>query len=325
MELPNALRLALERELHGNDGPALAREGATLSAHYRHPYAATGTLTPRAALAYATVRMPATFAAAAAALGAVAAARPDLAPVSLLDAGAGTGAALWAAAITWEHLETATLLEQNETLTKLGQRLARSARLPALQRATWQQTNLLGTWDAPAHDLVTATYVLGELPEAARPALVAQLWERARMALVLVEPGTPHGWAVIRAAREQLQAVGAQILAPCPHQDACPLPASDWCHFAQRLARSRAQRAAKGAERSYEDEKYSYVAVGRAAGVPIGARILRHPVVRPGHIGLTLCTTSGLQQMTITRSAGERWRQARDARWGDALPAEFLD
>jgi ribosomal protein RSM22 (predicted rRNA methylase) len=163
------------------------------------------------------------------------------------------------------------------------------------------------------------------LPYDARPTLVARLWERARGAQVLIEPGTPRGWATIRAAREQLRATGAALIAPCPHQQACPLPADDWCHFSRRLARGRLHRTLKGAELGYEDEKYAYIAVARQPGQPVGARVLRHPLVRSGYIELTLCTPDGIRRLSVTRSAGATWRMARDLRWGDTLPPEFLN
>ena len=40
--------------------------------------------------------------------------------------------------------------------------------------------------------------------------------------------------------------------------------APDWCHFTQRLPRSRAHKQIKGAELPFEDEKFSYVALTRA-------------------------------------------------------------
>ena len=39
----------------------------------------------------------------------------------------------------------------------------------------------------------------------------------------------------------------------------------DWCHFTQRLQRSRAHKQVKGAELPFEDEKFAYVALTRAA------------------------------------------------------------
>lgn len=322
MELPNQLRLMIERELRGG-GAALAREAAALSADYRAAGRA-GTLSATTAMAYAATRMPATYAAASAALHALARGLPAFAPATQLDLGAGTGAALWAATSRWPELAAATLIEREPAMIALGQRLAASS-AGVLSQAQWRQADLLGPWEAPQHDLVTATYMLGELPDQQRAALVARLWERAAGALVLVEPGTPRGWATIRAVREQLRAAGAMLVAPCPHQGPCPMPADDWCHFAQRIARTRAHRAAKGAALGYEDEKFSYVAAARVTPTPIAARVLRHPTVRPGHIQLALCADDGLRQVTVSRGSGSGWRLARDLRWGDTLPPGALE
>jgi ribosomal protein RSM22 (predicted rRNA methylase) len=164
--------------------------------------------------------------------------------------------------------------------------------------------------------------VLGELVEQARGPLVDRLWERCAGVLLIVEPGTPRGWAIVRAARERLRAAGAAIVAPCPHQGACPLPADDWCHFAQRISRSRLQVAAKGASLGYEDEKFCYMAVARMAGTPIGARVLRRPIERAGRIELALCAPAGLRRELVARNDRPRWRAAKDVAWGEALPAE---
>lgn len=83
----------------------------------------------------------------------------------------------------------------------------------------------------------------------------------ARVALVVVEPGTPRGFQQILEARTQALASGAAILAPCPHDATCPMQGSDWCHFAARVERSRTQRQLKGGELGWEDEKFSYVVI----------------------------------------------------------------
>lgn len=324
MQLPHDLRLVLERELRQYDTRSLARVTAEISAHYRDPKAGPRPRGPLAAAAYAAARLPATFAACAAVMRVLASQLPDFTPRTLLDAGAGLGAALWAATTIWPTLTRATLIEPDRDMTALGRRLAVGSSIPVIREATWFYADLTGPWDAPRHDLVTAAYVLGEVPEATRATIIARLWDCAEGALLLIEPGTPQGWAVIRFARETLRAVGAVIIAPCPHQNPCPLPADDWCHFAQRLTRERLQRLVKGAELGYEDEKFSYVAVARRPGSPIGARVIRHPVVRPGRIELTLCARDGLDRRTIARSAGAAWRIARDLRWGDAIPLELL-
>jgi ribosomal protein RSM22 (predicted rRNA methylase) len=49
-------------------------------------------------------------------------------------------------------------------------------------------------------------------------------------------------------------------------------------------------------------------------------RILRHPLYRPGHVRLTLCTAEGLKQETIGKARKELYRAARKAMWGDSTP-----
>ena len=80
-------------------------------------------------------------------------------------------------------------------------------------------------------DVVLASYALVELAERQAESAVATLWSVATQALVLVEPGSRAGFARLAAARKRLIAEGAVILAPCTHQQTCPLIDSDWCHF----------------------------------------------------------------------------------------------
>lgn len=323
MDLPPDLRLALSAELRATTPKALAGRVAVLSARYRDAGPECEGPPVRSeddAAAYAAYRMPATFAAVHAALAALRAGAPALRPSSLLDAGAGPGTASWAAGQVWTELSRITLLERDERMIALGQRLARQATTRALRAATWRRVDLsAGAWDAEQSDLVVAAYVLGELPLTQRDDVVARLWAHTAGAVVIVEPGTPRGFATVRQARALLIAAGATIAAPCPHDAACPLPAGDWCHFAQRLARTPLHRGAKAAALSYEDEKFSYVAAVRLAEIVRAPRVLRHPQVRKGHIVFELCTPVGLQRRTVSRKEGPAYRQARDARWGSTL------
>ncbi len=134
------------------------------------------------------------------------------------------------------------------------------------------------TRTAPA-DLVVASYVINELSDAERAALVDALWVKTTDTLLIVEPGTPAGYARIIAARTQLIAAGAHVAAPCPHDQPCPLIAPDWCHFVQRLARSRAHKQVKDVDVPFEDEKFIYLALTRAPVARPAARVLAPPVV----------------------------------------------
>ena len=88
---------------------------------------------------------------------------------------------------------------------------------------------------------MVASYLVGEMQDAERADLADLMWAKTSDTLLIVEPGTPAGYARIIALRGQLIAQGAHVAAPCPHDAECPLIAPDWCHFTQRLPRSRAQ------------------------------------------------------------------------------------
>ncbi len=278
------------------------------------------------AVAYAAYRMPATFEAVCSALGALADRLPDWFPAAHLDVGGGTGAATWAAAEVWEDAgdRDTTVLDWAEPALALGRELAAGAGSPALRAAAWQRRRI-GADDLPAADLVTLSYVLGELTEADRRGVVDAA-ARAGQAVVCVEPGTPDGYLRIIAARDRLLAAGLTVLAPCPHSGSCPIvPGEDWCHFAARVSRSSLHRRVKGGSLPYEDEKYSYVAAvapapaGRA--VPGGSRIVRKPQLRKGQVLLELCTADdGLRRATVTKRHGTAYRAGRDAAWGDDWP-----
>ncbi len=323
MELPQALQAALEDELASQPIKKMAAAVAELSHRYRAG-ASSGAgafiRSPEEAVAYAAFRLPATYAAVTSALGQVQACLPHWTPRTLLDVGAGPGTAMWAAVNFWLNNHQVTLVEREEAMIALGKRLAARAALVSFQQARWLRADLAGMWEAAPHDLVVAAYLLGELAEEKSAVLLQKLWEISQGVLLIVEPGTPAGFARIRKARQQLIAAGALVIAPCPHNEPCPMPENDWCHFAQRVARSRLHRQVKGGELSYEDEKFSYVALSRMGRTAIPGRIIRHPQIRPGHIHLKICTPQGLTNTTITRKDRALFRQARDVRWGSVLP-----
>ena len=105
----------------------------------------------------------------------------------------------------------------------------------------------------------------------------------------MVERGTPAGFRGLLRARDTLVGAGFRVVAPCPHDQACPwADGRDWCHFAARVPRSARHRQVKGARLGWEDEKFSYlVAVRDGAGRPHG-RIVRHPYQRKGLVELTV-------------------------------------
>jgi ribosomal protein RSM22 (predicted rRNA methylase) len=317
-DLPAELKAALEAKLHGLSRNDAAERAALISKTYRDGGNSGAIKSETDALAYALARMPATYAAVTASLNALREITPHFAPSSLLDVGAGPGTASWAAAEAFASLNDFTLLDANTALRALALDLGRDS--TGLRELTYQRGEaraMLAASDAA--DLVVASYVIAELSDTERSALTELMWTKTRDTLLIVEPGTPSGYARIIAARAQLIALGAHVAAPCPHNGRCPLAAPDWCHFTQRLPRSRAHKQIKGAELPFEDEKFSYVALTRAPVAEHPARVLAQPVVSKVEVSAKLCTTDGLALTRIPSRTKADYARARRWRWGDAV------
>jgi ribosomal protein RSM22 (predicted rRNA methylase) len=315
--LPADLRAALDKKLEGLSRQDAAARAALISKTYRDGGSSITIKSETDALAYALVRMPATYAAVSASLNAFSEVRPDFAPTSLLDAGAGPGTASWAAAETFSSLQNFTLLDINAALQTLALELGREHPRLAATMTCRRDTHALD--EAEPADLVIASYLIGEVGEAERRPLAQRLWAKARDTLLVVEPGTPAGYARIIELRAQLIASGAHVAAPCPHDKTCPLQTPDWCHFAQRLPRLRAHMQIKGAELPFEDEKFSYVVLTRSPLPRRFSRILTPPVVGKAEVAAKLCTTDGLELAKVPRRDRAAYANARRWRWGDAV------
>lgn len=319
MDFPLPLRTALEARLDGLSQSQLIKNAQTLSVRYREKSGSGQRLltTEAEAAAYAATRMPATFGAVSAALS-YALQCTDLRPATLLDAGAGTGAACWAADALL-NLSEITCLDREGAMRRLGEALMKTGS-PALQSARWIDRDIIKENLGVTADLVVASYVLNELSEENRLKAARNLWNAAGQMLLIVEPGTPAGYAHLREIRSLLLKEGAHMAAPCPHENACPLPEDDWCHFTCRVARSRLHKQLKGGDAPYEDEKFCYLALTRKGCTPAITRILRHPRIDPGRITLQLCTKESLAVREVRKKDGPLFKAARKANCGDSFP-----
>jgi len=318
-DLPAALKATLETKLHGQSRQDAAQRAARISQAYRSGGTSSTITTEGDALSYAVVRMPATYAAVAASLNALTKLRPDFAPTTLLDLGAGPGTASFAAAEAFPSLVSFAAVDANPTLRTLALQLADgTSRLGNLTYTLGPAHQQIARAD-PA-DLVIASYMIGELTDAERAACVDALWAQTTDTLLLIEPGTPAGYARIIAARAQLIAVGGHVAAPCPHDRPCPLVTPDWCHFVQRLARSRAHKQVKDVDVPFEDEKFIYVALTRAPIARPDARVLAPTVITKAAATAKLCCADGMVQIaSIPRRDKQAFAAARRWDWGDGV------
>ncbi len=338
MDLPPELRTALDRLLADVPPSTLAPIAARQSDAYRH-HADEGC--PRLlvegeldALAYAAWRMPATFGAATSALEELRRIAADFEPRSHLDLGAGPGTALLAAGAVFGGLPRRVAVEGSDAFREAGRCLFEALGDASSAAPEWRAADLAApdaldvtlASEDDGFDLVTLCYVSGELAATARERLVAAAWAHTRGCFVMIEPGTTAGHGRILAARDQLLAAGGHVAGPCAHAAPCPIVAPDWCHFAVRIARSRAHRRVKGADLGYEDEKLAWLAVSRAPVTPARARLLRAPRVTKPSIELDVCAADGgAHRIAVPRRSKAAWKRAKKLRWGDAVRGEVLD
>lgn len=311
---PGKLDEAVAAWLAGR-GQGLAARSTALSRCYKDG-ANSSRVDPAA---YLAARAPATFAACRKVLAEAAHAAPQLKPASLLDVGAGPGTASWAALTQWPSLARITQIEATPAFADLAADLNGASGLAPLHEAKLLRVSLQDASAGENADAVLASYVLAELPLAVIAATVTSLWNRAGAALILVEPGTPQGFARIRAARDSLIGAGAVIAAPCTHANECPMAGADWCHFKTRLPRRRLHMHAKGAGVPFEDEAYSYLVALRHGAPVTGQRILSPPVVSKAAVRLKLCGAEGLSERHIPARDRHAFKAAKKLQWGEAL------
>ncbi len=313
MEFPSELRYAIEQLMSGQDVRALTASAEGISHRYRNESGLGKSLvnSGRDILAYAAVRMPATFGAVSKALELTSEVF-DAEIASVLDVGAGTGAASHAAEMITD-CDNITCLEREEGMISLGKQLMQARGI----EAQWIRTDISATEITQHADMVISSYCLNELSAAARKNAVLKLWNAADKLLLIVEPGTPEGFSQLREARSQLIEAGGYIAAPCPSGGECTLPQGDWCHFTARIARSKLHKQLKGGDAPYEDEKFCFLAVAKTecAGK---TRILRHPKIESGKITLHLCTTQGITDKIVTKKS-PLFKAARKSDSGDSF------
>lgn len=271
---------------------------------------------------------------------------PDFQPRSFIDFGSGPGTTIWAASELWTTIQKIKAIEPSFDMMEISKQLCAGypvARIQYLQP---------GNQD---YDLVMASYALSELADdQSRLSAIRTMWSNVIPGgfLVLVEPGTPVGFNVIRSARTLLMDLHGldhvnppHIIAPCTHTNKCPMGSSSkpgavsWCHFTQRVQRIDLQTAAKrssGASRNFENEKFSYIIISK--GKPsedtsgLGSfserkskpspwsRLIKNPMKRGGHVIVDVCDPRGSNRYLVSKKDSKQlYRSARHSTWGDVF------
>lgn len=328
MELPNYLKNASEKLIEGMNINAMSQSARELSRRYMEESGQGKSLLNRdeEAAVYSLMRMPATFSAVSFALEKVCE-MSDFVPRSLLDAGAGTGGATFAAN-EFFALDSITCLEREPAMENIGKKLFSFGEDKAIREARYIRADLVEEATKAndnskkyVSDLVISSYVLNEMSMEDRMKVVKWLWDNTEKMLVIIEPGTPVGFANIRRIRDFLMEQGAYVCAPCPHMENCPVTGDDWCHFTVRVQRGKIHKMLKNADVPYEDEKFSYIAFSREPlKMDKCGRIMRHPITLKGRVELSICTSDGIYTKTVTKKDNEAYKCAKKVDCGDIYP-----
>jgi ribosomal protein RSM22 (predicted rRNA methylase) len=311
--IPADLKSAIDRYLAESVAGSLVDKTKRMSERYRQGRGSDSALDFGA---YLVARLPATYAAVEFCLAELARRRPKFLPQTLLDAGSGPGTAAWAATEAYPGVSTVTFLDNNPPFLKLASSLAARSGHAALQGAKALNADLSDLPRKASADLVIAAYALAELPVAKARETAVALWKACENTLLVIEPGTPQGFARIHEVRVALLTESAHLIAPCTHMNACPMQPPDWCHFSVRLARRRDHMHAKKATVPFEDEKFSYLIASRQPGALQGARILSPPAESKAAIRFKLCAENGLTQQSIARRDKAEYKRVRKLDWG---------
>ncbi|KXN88915.1 Rsm22-cox11 tandem protein 2, mitochondrial [Leucoagaricus sp. SymC.cos] len=181
-------------------------------------------------------------------------------------------------------LKSYTGIEKRNGLTGIGRRLMQDIR-PEHLSVSWQkgwrpEDNILPSFGDEV--VALSAFLLSTLPDAlARKTLVQEIWDSGASTMILIDHSSKAGFEAVAAAREYLlnlgrkeltsgevtSASGSHVLAPCPHDGACPLffpgAVKLVCGYSQRIQRPEFVRRTKHSNVGHEDIGYSYVVIQR--------------------------------------------------------------
>ena len=307
-----------------NDPKVVEAARALSEGFTRRPEERTPDLDPRALrTAYLAYFAPRAIAATAFALQSSPLPGPDQ---IVLDVGAGTGGASLVAAASGAR--RVVLVDRDPQALGVAERL-----LGALDKTPLIETRAVdffaSTWKAPFATFLLSAFALGELlRERSEEEVLAKLMEAAPKATrwLLIDAGDATRARKIQSFRQVALSRGFRVIAPCPHESACPalVRKKDWCHSkTERELPVRLAAFARAVGRDDTSMNLSYLALDRDAGHdgsrPAALRVLGDPIREKGRVRLPVCGPDGVRFL----QALKRNRGAHDSLLQMARGQEF--
>ena len=320
MQIPNLLEYAIEKEIEKYNIKELKEAALNLSKRYMDKKRTGESFlkTDLDTISYSVIRMPATYSAIRTCLEKIQELK-DFEINSLLDIGSGTGAAEWAVVDTL-GVQDIVCLEREEAMRELAKKYFSYS--DELKNIDFIEADILNENLNISKDLCILSYMINELSQENRLKVIDKVLSCTNKILLIVEPGTPEGFANVKMIRDYLYEKGYEIIAPCTgFNGRCDIKKDDWCASSIRVQRTKIHKYLKDAEIGFEDEKFSYIAINvsenRLDSNNNFKRILRHPKIQNGRIEVKTCMQGEIQEEVITKKNKEKFKDLKKKNIGD--------
>ena len=240
----------------------------------------------------------------------------DFLPQRVLDLGAGPLTALFALLSRYQHFSYEAI-EPHPFMYKMAKNVQENMELPChIQLHNKTLEHFLPS-ERP-YDLVIASYVLGEVNHLEKMLLL--IFQAVEKFGLIVLPGTPIDFDIIKRMRSLIKEQGYFIVAPCGTDGPCPLSDAKerWCHFSVHVKRSTLHTKLKKGSLPFEYEKFTYLLFAKDPALQ-KKRLLSQPLHHKGHVTTELCCDQGRIQHIVSRKNKDLFKKVQKLHWGDAL------
>lgn len=275
------------------------------------------------ALAYLSLRSPATYAQIYSACSQVAEIIPSWKPQSLLDIGCGPGTGTWSAATLWPTLKTITCIDKDPSFVRIGKHILSQSNLSC--NVTWQQSDVKDINTHFMYDIVIIANVLNELSAEDKNELITNAYAQCKGIMILIEPGTFIGTDIIQKATPQLYPE-ATLLAPYIYNSFVSLK-DKWIHFPQRFIRPEFLRRLRQYMREsslmasdWEESKYAFAAFGKIpAELKPWGRCISPVIIKKGFLETQVLTEDTILPVKVLKRYKKQYTFAKKLRWGQII------
>ncbi len=276
------------------------------------------------ALAYLSLRSPATYAQIYSSLSQVKEVIPSWEPRTLLDIGSGPGVGVWAATSVWRSIQSTTCVDANKNMLSLGKQITSLARLP-VENSWKQQDARQNRESAASYDVVVIANVLNELSIADGEKLLGYAFNACKGIMVLIEPGTPFGSSIIQSAAQKFSR-SHTLLAPYV-ENSFVFSKKYWIHFPQRFIRPEFQRRIRQRMRDsvlmasdWEEAKYSYVAISKVPSeVKAWGRCIGPIQLQKGFRTVPILTKDDIVDVKVLKRYKQHYTFVKNLKWGEMI------